>query len=377
MPPTRPTVTPMLFKRGEDFPQALKKYLKEVGRGKKGARNLTREQARDALTQILAGRASDAQIGALFQAFRIKAETPEELAGMIEAARETCGVAPGESHPLRIELGLPYDGRLRGFHVLPFAALLAARAGVQTFFHGSAGVGPKFGINAVEVLHAMGYGPAPSVAEAIGEMERTGIASCLQKTYSPALARLRPLRNEVVLRGPLATVEKMLNLSGAAALIAGNTHTAYAGIMSGAFGLMIGDWPGAEAWVVQAGEGHPDLDPRRETSARHVTADGGVEDCTFASGAEVFPETDRDRLAPPAAPEVDPLDPDSRARWIEANVAWGRSVLNGEEALGLPALLSTTGLLLLAAKLEADHASAVRRARTLLDSGSNMLIAER
>ena len=56
-------------------------YIKEIGRGKDGARALSREQAADLLGQVLDGTVTDLEIGAFCLAMRIKGETPEEMAG--------------------------------------------------------------------------------------------------------------------------------------------------------------------------------------------------------------------------------------------------------------------------------------------------------
>ena len=48
------------------------KYIKEIGRGKDGARALTREQAADLLGQVLDGTVTDLEIGAFCLAMRIK-----------------------------------------------------------------------------------------------------------------------------------------------------------------------------------------------------------------------------------------------------------------------------------------------------------------
>ena len=47
-------------------------YIKEIGRGKDGARALSREQATDLLGQILDGQVTDLEIGAFCLAMRIK-----------------------------------------------------------------------------------------------------------------------------------------------------------------------------------------------------------------------------------------------------------------------------------------------------------------
>ena len=60
-------------------------YLKDIGRGKEGARALTREQATDLMGQLLDGQLTDLEIGAFCAAMRIKGETPDEMAGFLDA----------------------------------------------------------------------------------------------------------------------------------------------------------------------------------------------------------------------------------------------------------------------------------------------------
>ena len=57
----------------------ISQYIKEVGRGKDGARALTRDQAADLFGQVLDGTVSDLEVGAFCLAMRIKGETPAEI----------------------------------------------------------------------------------------------------------------------------------------------------------------------------------------------------------------------------------------------------------------------------------------------------------
>ncbi|HEV7915463.1 MAG TPA: DNA-binding protein YbiB, partial [Albitalea sp.] len=69
-------------------------YIKEIGRGKEGARSLSQPQAYDLMSQVLDGRVTDLEVGAFAIAMRIKGESTEELAGFLDAVQERC-------HPLR------------------------------------------------------------------------------------------------------------------------------------------------------------------------------------------------------------------------------------------------------------------------------------
>ena len=52
-------------------------YIKEIGRGKHNARDLSREQACDLMGQLLDGAVSDLETGAFCIAMRVKGETPD------------------------------------------------------------------------------------------------------------------------------------------------------------------------------------------------------------------------------------------------------------------------------------------------------------
>ena len=66
----------------------FKKYIKAVGTGVKGNRDLSKDEVFDATENILLNRATQAQIGAFLIGWRTKLETNEELSGAIEALRK-------------------------------------------------------------------------------------------------------------------------------------------------------------------------------------------------------------------------------------------------------------------------------------------------
>src|SRR5690606_17203326 len=62
------------------------RFIKEVGRGKKGARSLSREDAHAIYQAMLASRISDLEVGGFMLAMRIKGESVQEIAGFLDAA---------------------------------------------------------------------------------------------------------------------------------------------------------------------------------------------------------------------------------------------------------------------------------------------------
>ena len=66
---------------------SISHFIKEIGRGKQGARDLTREQAAQLMGQILDAKVEDLQLGAFCIAMRVKGETAQEMAGFLEIGR--------------------------------------------------------------------------------------------------------------------------------------------------------------------------------------------------------------------------------------------------------------------------------------------------
>ena len=78
---------------------SISHYIKEIGRGKDGARPLTRAQAADLLGQVLDGVVTDLEIGGFCLAMRIKGETPEEMAGFLDAVHQRLNLAARQRRP--------------------------------------------------------------------------------------------------------------------------------------------------------------------------------------------------------------------------------------------------------------------------------------
>src|SRR2546423_4966949 len=108
--------------------------LREIARGKHGARDLGRDGARALFAAILGGQIDEAALGAALVALRIKGETAEELAGMMEALAPH--VAPLALPPGPLTAVLPtYNGSRKLPNLVPLLALALGRAGVPVLVH--------------------------------------------------------------------------------------------------------------------------------------------------------------------------------------------------------------------------------------------------
>ncbi len=110
---------------GEPFPAA--RFIKEIGRGKNGARSMTRMDAHALYRAMLEGRVSDLELGGILLSMRIKGESVDEIAGFLDAAEASFAplAAPaGEFAPIIIP---SYNGARKMANLTALLALLLRR----------------------------------------------------------------------------------------------------------------------------------------------------------------------------------------------------------------------------------------------------------
>ena len=164
----------------------ISQYIKEIGRGPRGSKPLTREQAADLFGQLLDGNVTDLEIGAFCLAMRIKGETPEEMCGFLGAAHSRMALFPASDRPVIV---LPsYNGARKLPVLTPLLALLLAREGLPVLLHGMRTEARR--VLASDVLEALDI-PALTAPRSIapGSVAHIGTAVLL-----PGLARLLAVR---------------------------------------------------------------------------------------------------------------------------------------------------------------------------------------
>ena len=226
-------------------------YLKEIGRGKQGARSLRREQAADLFGQVLDGAVTDLEIGAFCIAMRIKGETPEEMAGFIDATYARLNRVPASSKPLVV---LPsYNGARKLPVLTPLLALLIARQGLPVLIHGTATESSR--VFVPQVLQALGIAALPSIRA----VEPGEAAFAPTELLCPGLKRLLDVRLAVGLRNSSHSLVKLMNpCDGPAVVVSSYTHPEYAVSMGVVLELM-----GATALLLRGTEGEVVADARR------------------------------------------------------------------------------------------------------------------
>ena len=244
---------------------SIAKYIKEIGRGKEGARSLSREQSADLMGQILDGVVSDLELGAFCIAMRIKGESPQEMAGFLDAVRQRMHLVQFDQPVVVIP---SYNGarKLPGLTVL-LAALLA-REGIQHGFdvlvHGCTSEAARVPTSQVfdhfleQISSLSGIDTAQSAMNSVVSSHLPSYTST--QHLSPALHRLLQIRRTIGLRNPAHSLVKLMNPTNRAdaLIVSSYTHPEYLASMTETLQLT-----GSHAMLLRGTEGESVADARR------------------------------------------------------------------------------------------------------------------
>lgn len=197
---------------------SLKELLKpmtEVGT------TLTREQARQALKDILTGEVNDLEIAALLTTMATRGETSPELTGFAETMRELSVPVPltAEERADLVDTCGTGGGGPVTFNISTGAALVAAAAGAKVAKHGNRGVTSKCG--SADVLEALGVAVTLSPEMAVECLRETGFMFLYAPALHPTLKRVQPIRRALGFRTIFNMAGPLTNPAGARSQVIG------------------------------------------------------------------------------------------------------------------------------------------------------------
>lgn len=332
-------------------------FLAKVGTGEKGAKDLSYDEAREAMTAILDGAFHPVTLGAFLVAERWKPETAAELAAFADALAERLQrPALPRSVPGLLDCAGAYDGKTRTLNIGIPAALVAAGAGVPVLLHGAKGIPTKAGMTPAHVLARLGIAPLRTPDEALSDLERGGIAYLHQPAFHPSLHALLASRIAVGKRTFLNTIEPLVNPLGAAAHVGGFFHRPFGERICHA--LNRSNLGFARAVMVEGIEGSDEIRPGRAAVAE--LRDGEVRTYPVESAALGLTWRMSDVAASSVGAEAMATESALRIR----------AVLRGEDRSGYRnAVLLNAALRIYASGRAATWEEGALLARRSLDSG--------
>uniref|UniRef100_A0A7C1WVN5 Glycosyl transferase family protein n=1 Tax=Pseudomonas graminis TaxID=158627 RepID=A0A7C1WVN5_9PSED len=226
-------------------------FVRILGKGKRGARNMTRTEAREAMGMVLDEKVEDTQLGAFLMLLRHKEESPDELAGFTEAVRERL-----HAPELTVDIDWPtYAGKKRHLPWYLLAAKCLAQNGVRVLMHGG-GAHTAGRLYSEQLLGLLGI-PLCRNWQAVGEaLEQHNIAFFPLGDWAPQLQRMIDLRNTLGLRSPIHSLARILNPLGARCGLQSIFHPGYQGVHRDASSLL-----GDHAIVIKGDGGEVEINP--------------------------------------------------------------------------------------------------------------------
>lgn len=199
-------------------------YIRILGKGKNGSRGLTQQEAYDSMKMVLEGKVEDIQLGAFLMLLRVKEETPEEIAGFVQASKESFKL-PANIPAIDLDWS-SYAGKRRQLPWFILAALLLADSGVRLLMHGTEGH-TAGRVYTRDTLKMLGLPIVSSFEEAAEQIEKSNFAYMPLEVMSPLMHDIIQMRPFLGLRSPVHTVARMFNPFDAPYLIQGIFHPTY------------------------------------------------------------------------------------------------------------------------------------------------------
>lgn len=216
--------------------------------------NLSSAEADAAMTQIMSGEATEAQIGGFLAALRMKGETVDEITGCASAMkRAATQVKPNIGDATLIDVvGTGGDGT-HTFNISTTAAFVVAGSGVKVAKHGNRSVSSRSG--AADVLTALGANVMLTAEQSEACIEEVGFTFLFAVAYHPAMRFAIGARRELAARTIFNILGPLTNPANATNLLVG----AYDAALIEPMAKVLGQMGARAAYVVHGADGLDEL----------------------------------------------------------------------------------------------------------------------
>lgn len=337
----------------------VREAIQKTAVGPDRGRDISREHAEQLMQAILNGDVDEVQVAVLLIALRMKRESLDEFLGLFDALQANTESLLSSSDTV-INLADPFDGYVRTATITPFIPAVLAANGLSCTMHGVESVGPKHGVTAHKVYKLAGIKTDIEPSDACEQLEENGWAYLDQSQYAGALYKLNSLRDRIVKRTALTTLERLLMpIKGARSthMVLGYVHKAYPEIYA-----RVAISAGYDSVLLMKGvEGG--LAPALNKPLRRYYIESAS--CSVIEPLKQVLETDglfkSEVSAEPLAQSNDPT-----LQVLEQGLA----VLKGAKGLARDSLCLATANILLSFREATSLADAVENVQACLDNGS-------
>ena len=288
-------------------PFSAARFIKEIGRGKEGARSLSRADAELLYGAMLRREVSDLELGAILLAMRIKGESIDEIAGFMAAAEASFELleAPiGGPMPVLIP---SYNGARKMPNLTPLLAMLLVREGVPVLVHGVPQDPGR--VTSAEIFTALGWPLAGSPQQAQAQLNGATPVFIPIEILAPQMAGLLACRRILGVRSSTHTLVKILQPFRQPALrLSSYTHPEYLEML-GEYFTTAAPLDRGDAFLMRGTEGETVANARRAQQIDWFH--GGLRTTLVEKQGvvDIVPDMPAER------------DAHSTARWIESVLA--------------------------------------------------------
>ncbi|HEX6971183.1 MAG TPA: anthranilate phosphoribosyltransferase [Limnochordia bacterium] len=312
--------------------------------------DLGEDEAAAAMSRVMSGEATPAQIAAFAVALRMKGETIDEIAGCARAMREHAArIQPkrGRSGVLVDTCGTGGDGA-QTFNISTAAAFVVAGCGVPVAKHGNRAASSRCG--SADVLEALGIPVDLTPAAVEAAIDTVGIGFLFAPTFHPALRHAAAPRREIGVRTIFNLLGPLTNPAGANCQIVGVPDPALPPVLARVL-LRLG---AREVLVVHGLDGLDEISLSAPTRIARGRA-GEIEEYELTPEMVGLARVDREAL---------------RGGDAHRNAEILASVLSGERGPMRDVVVLNAAAALLAAGAARDWSEGVDQAARSIDSGA-------
>ena len=268
-------------------------------------RDLTQEDARAVLLEIMGGRAGEAQTAAFLSALRVKGETADEIVGMARAMTELAEKVDVDADVILDTCGTGGDAA-GTFNISTAAALVAAAAGVTVAKHGNRSATSRCG--SADVLEALGVAIDLAPEQVSRCIAACGIGFMFAPRHHLAMKHVAPVRRELGMATIFNLLGPLTNPAGARTSCIGVADVRYVDRIAQAVRMMGND----HILIVHSDDGLDEISTtcptsrrrglRRRAAQRYDGDAGALRDAAAQVRSDAQPAATRRRTPPCCAP---------------------------------------------------------------------------